>query len=362
MSHYEQRLQADLDRIHQRMSALSDEVDTAIKDAVHALLTGNKKLAAATILGDGPVNRAVRELDRMCHALIAVHLPSAGHLRLMSAVIRVNIELERIGDYAVTISRETVQLAAPASGRLAEEIEAMAEDARRMFRQAIDSFTAQNADQARATMAMADQVGRSFDNALADLMRREEEIHVKEMFAYFVVFNMLERVSDQSKNICEETVFAVTGEQKAPKVYRVLFLDEDNSCLGPMALGIARKSYGTAGEFAAGGRNPAAALNPMLTRFMEERGHDMENVAPQGLDYSPQEVSELHVIVSLQHPIGTYLDSVPFHTVALEWDLGEIPADTDDPEEAARGLEAIYREIALQLRDLMHLLRGEEGE
>lgn len=360
MSHYEHRLQADLDQIHGRVTALAGLVDNALKDAVHALLTGNKKLAAATILGDGPINRGVRELDRMCHALIAVHLPSAGHLRLMSAMIRVGIELERIGDYAVTISRETVQLAKPPQGRLAEEVEAMAEDARRMFRQAIDAFTNQNPDQARATMTMAEQVGRSFDNALSDLMRRESELQIKAMFANFVIFNMLERVSDQSKNICEETVFAATGKQKAPKVYRVLFLDDDNSCLGPMALAMARKAFPSGGDFASGGRSPADTLHPLLAPFMEERGHDLKGIAPAALDYSDQEVGGFHVIVSLQNPIGNYLESVPFHTVALEWDLAPSP-EVEASEDALRQFESIYRDVAVQLRDLMHLLRGEEG-
>ena len=71
---------------------------------MHALLTRDRELAAEVILGDLPINREVRAIDALCHAFVARHLPSAGHLRFVSSVLRLNVELERIGDYAVTIA------------------------------------------------------------------------------------------------------------------------------------------------------------------------------------------------------------------------------------------------------------------
>ena len=85
-------------------------VETSVRNAMHALHTGNNKLASTTILADHRINRSMRRIDASCHKFIALHLPSAGHLRLLSSVIRANIELERIGDYAVTISREVSQM------------------------------------------------------------------------------------------------------------------------------------------------------------------------------------------------------------------------------------------------------------
>jgi phosphate transport system protein len=108
MTHYEQRLERDLSRIKQHLASLAESIEAAVEDAVHALLTGNGKLANTTVLGDQSINRASRALDRMCHGFIALHLPSAGHLRLVSSIIRGNLSLERIGDYAVTICREVV--------------------------------------------------------------------------------------------------------------------------------------------------------------------------------------------------------------------------------------------------------------
>jgi len=122
MSHYEERLANDLDRINSGVRNLAALVERGLKDSMHALLDGDAQLANFTVLRDNRINRASREIDRLCHAFIARHLPGAGHLRLISAVIRLNVALERIGDYAVTISRESLQLSSPPSGRLAREL------------------------------------------------------------------------------------------------------------------------------------------------------------------------------------------------------------------------------------------------
>ena len=359
MTHYEERLERDLTRIKQQLAALAESVEGGLEDAVHALLTGNDKLAYSTVLGDQPINRASRALDRMCHGFIALHLPSAGHLRLVSSVIRANLGLERIGDYAVTISRESVQLTRRPEGLVARELELMASEARQMLKQAVASFVEGNADKAKATMTMADQVERTFETVFSDLVGEGDNFKIKDLFAYLVIFNMLERVSDQAKNLCEDTVFAVTGESKAAKSYRVLFLDEDNTVLGPMAEAIARKNFPASGEYRSAGRNPAS-MPPSVLSFLEERGVDLSGHRPTGLDLSHQELADFHVIVSLQGPVKSYLEEVPFHSTALEWDVGALTKDLPEDQLRQR-YDTLYREIAVQVSNLMTTLRGEEA-
>ena len=81
MSHYEERLQEDLDRLHTTVQTLGDTVGTAMRNAVRALLENDVELANEVIIGDLAINRSSRDLDRSCHAFVARHLPSAGHLR-----------------------------------------------------------------------------------------------------------------------------------------------------------------------------------------------------------------------------------------------------------------------------------------
>jgi phosphate transport system protein len=356
--HYEERLEKDLNRIRERIATMGELVQESLKNSVHALLTGNQKLASATILSDMPINRLMREIDALCHRFIAVHLPSAGHLRFISSVIRTNIELERVGDYAVTICRETVQLPSPPKGELATKVETMAEETRLMLKQAVDAFNEGNAEAAKSTMGMAAQIDRTFDAIFDELVHEESGWILKDIMGLFVVFHRLERVAAQSKNICEETVFAATGQTKAPKTYRILFLDQDNSCLSQMAEAVARKNYPNSGKYSSAGRQAAEEINSGLNNFLQQRGFDLGRALPSSLDLTPVELANFHVIVSLQGPVKSYIAELPFHTISLEWDLG--PCPTGLPEkEAQQRLEELYREIAANVQELMETLRGE---
>jgi len=361
MTHYEERLERDLAILREHIAAMSTRVEAAVKDAMHALQSGNTKLAAATVLADHPINRLMRKVDRLCHKFIATHLPSAGHLRLLSSVIRANIELERIGDYAATICREVLQLATPPSGSMAVELERVSRDTQFMLHDAIAAFNSLDVDKARATKVLEETMENDLDAVYAELMTNHEREAVKNLLAVFVVFNQLKRIADQAKNLCEETIFAVSGETKTPKVYNILFLDEDNSCQSQMAAAIARKNFPDSGHYTSGGRYPAATLNAAMRQFLDGHGVSLEDGAkPAPLAMTPLQLASKHVIVSLEGPVKSYFDPIPFHTVPLEWDVGPAPRDGDAADGNKR-LEELYREIAVHVRDLMELLRGEQA-
>ncbi len=359
MTHYEERLEKDLTRIKERVAEMASLVQDALKNAIHALVTGNNTLAYTTVLGDLPINRHMRETEKLCNAFLATHLPTAGHLRLISSTIRANISLERIGDYSVTICREAVQLTHPPKPFLIREVELMAEEARNMLHLAVTAFHEGNADKAKVTKSMAVQTERTFDAIYANLLEQGEE-NIKDLFALFVVFSTIGRISDQAKNICEDTIYAVTGETKAPKTYKVLFLDEDNSCQSQIAEAIARKQFPLIGEYTSAGRQAAEQIDPQVVSFLEKHGMNLALHKPVQLDLVPEELSQYHVIVSLQGTVKSYIKEVPFHTAALEWDVGSLATDLDEQQTQQR-LEELYREIALQVRDLMGTLRGEEA-
>jgi len=364
MSHvYEERLEHDLNRIRERVADVAVRVEEALKEALHALLHLDRRLANATVLGDMPINRAIREIDRLCHYFVARHLPAAGHLRFISSVLRMNIALERIGDYAVTIAREAKMLSRPLDDDLRREVERMAGEAFRMLHQTIEAVNERNADQARATMGYAYEV----DHALADvfdlLVRKgeAEKRSVKDLFAVLSIFNRLERVSDQAKNICEEIVFAVTGEVKKPKVYRVLFLDDTDDCRSQMAVAIARKAYPNSGTYASAGLHPAPRVDPACGRFLAEHGHELNGAVPRRFEEIPEDWKENYVVVSLEGSVERYVPEVPFHMITLEWQLPEPPASRSDEEAKHAAFEAIYRELAARISDLMQTLHGEEA-
>lgn len=360
MSHYEQRLEGDLNAIREHMKSLSTVARESIEKALHSLLSGNRKLAYATILGDAWINERTREIDGLCHRFIARHLPSAGHLRYTSAVIRTSLQLERIGDYAVTIAREGVQLSARPAGSVARQLEVMADQANLMLSQAVDAFNEGNEEKARAAMQMGTSMEGTFDGIYADMLETSDASQVKDLVALFVVFNLVKRVSDQAKNICEETLFAVTGETKRGRVHDVLFIDEDNAGLSQMAQAIAKRNYPDTARFASAGRTASEHVDPALEAFLEELGFDLSDATPVSLDGSPEFLSRHFVIVSLAGPIEHYAAQIPFHTSALEWDVGPWPDGLDGAALKQR-LEEFYREVSSHVHELVETLRGEGG-
>jgi len=362
MSHYEERLEQDLNDIHVRIARVAGQVEAALGNAIHALLSGDDALAYATVLGDHPINRTVRDTDRRCHAFIALHLPGAGHLRMISSALRVNLELERVGDYAVTIAREAVRLSSVPKGALARELQLVNDEARRVLHMAVNAYNTANAEAARSTIVMADEVERSCSTILDGLAEGScEGQELRDLFALFVIFSVLERVAGQAKNLCENAIFAATGESKASKRYQILFIDRDDRLLAPLAAAIGRRQFPNSGHYLSAGKEPAAEFDPALVAFLNEQGIDLSTRRPRRLELIDQELAQNHVIVSLDAPVRDYIPNVPFHTVALHWDVGEVPAGLDETQTRSR-LEALYREIAVNVKDLMVTLRGEEAD
>lgn len=361
---YDERLQHDLNQIRSSIADVSQRVEHALKQAISSLLSQDKQRANETILADLPINRTIRAIDRKCHYFVARHLPSAGHLRFVSSVMRMTIAIERIGDYAVTIAREAKTLHEPLGDDMKRMIERMADEAFDMLHQAIQAFDERSVDLARTTMGLAYKLDRILDEAFDLLVTKggTDSQTMIDRFGTLIVLNRLERVSDQAKNICEETIFAITGETKKRKLYHVLFLEEADDCLAQMAVAYARKTYPELGSFESAGRTPAEEINSGCALFLEQRGIFVDQQKPQRLDDLPADWEAKHIIVSLEGPVERYIDQVPFHTVALQWDLPAKPKMPADWEDVSASFEDMYRALTSQVNVLVETLYGLEAE
>ncbi|MEM7585763.1 MAG: PhoU domain-containing protein [Acidobacteriota bacterium] len=361
MSHYEERLEADRRKIAREVQAVGERVEAAQQAAIEALLSGDRALAYRTVLDDLPVNRRVRRIDRRCHAFVAQHLPSAGHLRWVSSVLRLNVSLERIGDYASTIGRSAVQLTQTPPEAVARDLELMADQGRRVLSQAMRSWNEGNAEMARGTLGMAAQASGAAAKVFADLLDAGDrgERPIGDLFALLTVFNRLGRVAAQAKNICEETIFAVTGETKAPKTYRLLFVDEKDDCWTQLAVAQARKAFPDSGHYASAGWAPAEALEPRCRVFMDRHHLDPTSLEPTRLDSRGAAFADAHVIVSLGGDPRPHVERIPYKTVVLDWQVGTDLTDLDQ-ERAESQLRDGLRDLSARLTELMELLHGEE--
>ena len=349
--YYDVRLERDLGEIRDQVSQTAGLVAKAIRLSVDALERRDNQLAYQTIVGDNPINRAVEECDRACHQFVARHLPAAGHLRFISSVMRLNVGLERVGDYAVTVCRVVVKLNEEMDHETLERIKVIAVGSTEMFEQAIAAFVAGNAELARGTIAYESQIDRSYGAALKHILATgiESSSNVADLYGKLVILSALERISDQAKNICELTVFAETGETKQRKPVPVYFVDRDNSGLAPMAVSIARKAFPDHGVYTAASHSVSSEIDHEVVAEMERLGHNPRTVPRVLLSELVSNMSSKAVIVLLDGEPGDDIGEVPFNASVLRWPLSR-----------EGGFEQLYRTMTAEIGDLMTTLRGEQ--
>lgn len=362
MSHYEERLEQDLEAIRQHVHDLGEHVEASLKDAVQALLEHDWDAANDVILGDMATNRSSRALDHACHAFVVRHSPSAGHLRFVSSVLRINVALERMGDYAVTVGRETIQLSGPLPDSVKSDIELIAHQSWSMLDQALHAFMTEDVELARKTMGQTTQVEMTFQKVYADLLAEGEGggHSFKDLFALLGVIASIGRVSDHAKNIGEETVFTATGETKQAKVFRILFVDEKNEIASQLAEAYARDAYPDSGRYESAGWNPSEALSASAISFLESKAVDVEGLEPSGFETMRARIADYHIVVALDDGVRSRIPEVPYRTLILQWNLPAVDALTDGSNEAA--FEAAYAELTDHVRGLMDNLQGTDGD
>src|SRR5690606_27260563 len=131
----------------------------------------------------------------------------------------------------------------------------------------------------------------------------------------------LDRVSDQAKNISEETLFELTGEMKAPRKYRVLFVDLEGSALASLAESIARKSFPESGEYSCASAQPGTGLSPHTQTVADKLGIDLLTHHPSPLPQEETDLERFDVIVALSAEVYPHITHVPYSTTVLEWPL-----------------------------------------
>jgi phosphate transport system protein len=350
-------MEADLTEIKRKVRKVSDLVELQVERAIESLLTETIDLANEAVLGDRQVNRRIKELDYLCHSFIVRHAPSGGPLRYVSAVMRLAVALERIGDYAGMMGREVVRLSASPPGTIRRDIEMMGHQARQILNQSLRAFHHGDVALAKASLGLGDQADITLETVLEELIAVGEarERPLKDLFALQRIVNLIKRVAEQAENVCEQAIFATTGEQRERRVFRVLFVDENNDRSSQIAEAYARKAFPESGTYRSAGWNPGRGLDPELVEFMDSRGIDLRSAVPRKLQPVSNLTERYHVIVSFSAEARKHLGEIPYRTTLLEWKHGVGPGS--DPET----LEKLYQDLAVRVRDLMTKLAGPDA-
>ncbi|KIG18475.1 Phosphate transport system regulatory protein PhoU [Enhygromyxa salina] len=359
MSHYERRLSEDLEAIRNAIDLVGKDVASGLERCVRAVRTEDRDMLYQIAVDDLAINRQIREIDELCHAFVARHLPAARHLRFISSVLRLTIALERAGDYAVTISRVVLQLENALSDDLVKQIGDMAEMAWAMLADAVRAFLEADVELARATKRVGKRIDRQYDERFQDLIEGATQRPALQQASLLKIFGKIERFSDQAKNICDEAMFVATGELKAPRVFRILFLDERNDLVSQLAAGLAAKQFPDHGVYSSAGWAAAESHDGDLAAVADRFA--LTVTRPRLITELAESPVEYHLVVAINVP-SEHLPRIPYHTILLRWDDITVPPANLPPEARAEALDALVRELSANLSSLMERLRGTEPD
>lgn len=194
-----------------RMALLAEE---QVEDAVRALEEKDVDLAEQVKAQDSIIDDLQRVIEDQSIKLIATQQPVASDLRALFTTIKIVTDVERIADYAVDIARIAILLKDEDISRSIDEIREMADYAKTMLRDSIDAYTSKDDERAYEITKMDDEIDKGLMNLVKHLyydLSHDEEDRFKASQLNFVG-KYLERIGDHATNICEWTVYIVTGE------------------------------------------------------------------------------------------------------------------------------------------------------
>jgi phosphate transport system protein len=208
------RLQKELEKIKKRILSLGGMVEERVRMANRAIESRDRALANQIMKTDYEIDELEVEVEEECLKILALHQPVAVDLRFLVAVIKINNDLERIGDQAVNIAQRVENISKRPKMELSLNYEQMAEKAASMLRMSLDSLVNLDLDLAFQVLTLDDDV---------DHMAREAYDYIKEeirkkpdaagyLINYLFISRHLERIGDHSTNIAEEVIYLIEGE------------------------------------------------------------------------------------------------------------------------------------------------------
>jgi phosphate transport system protein len=207
-------LQRDLERLTQKLLAVGAMVEEAFRNSLESLTERRLDLAEAVIDGDQRIDDREVDVEEDCLKVLALHAPVAADLRRVVAFLKLNNDLERIGDLAKNIAERAAFLATRDEIDIPAQLPEMAERAQRMVRDCLDAVV--NADTELAHKVVADdEIVDEMHGGFYRLIEQRiaaDPARAKENLQLLSVSRYLERIADQATNVAEDVVFMVEGE------------------------------------------------------------------------------------------------------------------------------------------------------
>ena len=204
----------ELENIKKLILSLGAIVEERVRMATKAIEDNDAELAQRIIKSDYEIDEMEVDIEEECLKVLALHQPVAIDLRFIIAVIKINNELERIGDQAVNIAERVGVTAKIEQLEMFFDYSAMGEKAQRMLKMSLDALVKMDYDEAFNVVMMDDEVDAIKEQAYDRVKRamREHPDKIGYLINLFLISRHLERLADHTTNIAEEVIYLIEGE------------------------------------------------------------------------------------------------------------------------------------------------------
>lgn len=203
----------ELKKMKEKLFRMGGLVEDSIQDAAAALLERDAQKAQQVIRKDQEINIYEIEIDELGHELIALFQPAAVDLRLITMVLKMTGDLERIGDQAVNIAEKALVINQHSPIKPSEDIPRMMDTAREMVRRAMHAFVTRDVEEARQVLAMDDIVDQLNDKIYEDVqaLAEKQQGTIRSGVSLIMVSHNVERIGDLATNIAEDVIYVNQG-------------------------------------------------------------------------------------------------------------------------------------------------------
>ncbi|MFT4542064.1 MAG: phosphate transport system protein [Planctomycetota bacterium] len=204
----------DMSKLERRLLDLGARVENAVRKSIRALEARKSDCAKEVIEGDSAIDQAEVELEEECLKILALHQPVATDLRFVAACLKINSDLERIGDLAVSIAERAKSFDRILCFPLPKDLAPMTEATTGMLRKALDSFVKSDVELARRVLVEDNVVDDYNRDIIASMVKRmhKDPAHIDNALLFLSASKNLERIADHATNIAEDVIYMVEGD------------------------------------------------------------------------------------------------------------------------------------------------------
>jgi phosphate transport system protein len=203
----------ELENLKTLLLEMSSLVEAGIQRSIHAVVQRDRGAAERVLESEARINTIELEIDALAINLLALHQPMASNLRFIIAALKINTNLERMGDLAVNIAQRANSLIDEPSSELMVDIPLIASLVQSMVRKSMDAFVSNDVDLARTVLVSDDAVDSlrtASYHQLVEFMKQDPR-NIRRALDLLAVTRGLERLADHSTNIAEDVLFYVEG-------------------------------------------------------------------------------------------------------------------------------------------------------